>query len=161
MDPALRKRFSLPILVNARTEANFRGILPQNPWTPNCVNSQQTSLWGKLYDADPIRVPDRIENPIDAMKYLLQTLEAPSFKMQNIKLIEEKNNYLHYIYEVNIPSGPLKGTYIDDLDLYFDSEKRCFHIRSASRKGIRDAIHFDFKQMGANKKRIEAIRQAF
>lgn len=153
IEPALKDRCSLPILYNARTAVHFNGKLPPNPWTPNCVNSQQKSFWGALYNAEPIAVPREMENPVAEMKQLLA--------QQNCILTEEKENYLHYEYTVDIPSGPLKGTYTDDLDLYFDAAASCFHIRSASRTGFRDALHFDFKQMGANKKRIEAIRQAF
>lgn len=161
IDPSLKKRFFLPVLINARSEENFSGKLPPNPWTPNCVNSQQKSLWGKLYDVDPMIVPAEMENPIDFMKELMRTLKAPHFNAENVQLIEEKARYLRYEYKVVIPSGPLKGTYIDDLDLYFDPDANRFHIRSASRKGFRDALHFDFSQWGANKKRVEEIRGAF
>jgi uncharacterized protein (DUF1499 family) len=150
-DPALKQNYALPVLIHARDASHFAGRLPQNPWTPNCVNSQQKSFWGKLYDAEPIAVPPDVADPVAAMKRVLENMKAI--------LVEETENYLHYTFTVVIPSGPLKGTYIDDVDLYFKGDR--FDIRSASRKGFRDAVHLDFSQMGANKKRIEAIREKF
>lgn len=160
-NPDLKDKYSLPVLINARTERNFAGQLPPNPLSPNCVNSQQKNLWGKLYDANPISVPPGIEDPMLAMKALLQNTVRPNFNSANLRIVEERENYLHCEYTVVIPSGPLKGTYIDDLDLFYNVEGRYFDIRSASRTGFRDAIHLDFSQAGANKKRIEAIRDAF
>jgi uncharacterized protein (DUF1499 family) len=160
-NPVLKNKYMLPTLLYARTEENFQGKLPQNPWSPNCVNSQEKSSWGALYNADPIPVPEGMENPIERLKTLLATLNAPNFKAANAQLLEEKGNYLHYAYTVTIPSGPLKGTYIDDIDLCYNPEKRTIDIRSASRSGFRDALNFDFNLPGANKKRVDAIREAF
>lgn len=161
LNPALQDKYQIPSLINARTEENFSGKLPLSPWTPNCVNSQKKSLWGKLYDADPIVVSHSILDPINVLKGILATTNKPNFQAEKASLLEERNNYLHYTYTVEIPSGPLKGTYIDDVDIYYDAAKGCFEIRSASRVGFRDAVHFDFSRPGANKKRIEAIREAF
>lgn len=160
-DPTLEEKYRLPVLVNARTEENFAGLLPPNPLSPNCVNSQQKSFWGELYNADPIRVPIEIEDPMAAMKGLLQNTNRPGFNSANLRIVEERSNYLHCEYTVVIPSGPLQGVYIDDLDLFYNPEERYFDIRSASRTGFRDAVHLDFSEAGANKKRIEAIRAAF
>lgn len=160
-NPDLRLKYSLPVLRNAREEQNFLGRLPPNPLTPNCVNSQQKSRWGKLYNVDPIKIPAGTENPIALLKTVFQTAEEPSFHWKNASLVEEEGGYLHYTYTVEIPSGPLKGTYIDDIDVYYDPNQRHFDIRSASRKGFRDALNLDFSLPGANKKRVEAIRTAF
>lgn len=159
LHPSLEKKYSFPTFINARTVENFAGRLPPNPLTPNCVNSQQKNCWGDLYDVDPIVIPVGFPNPVAALKDLLQMAKMPNFDAARATLIEEKNNYLHYTYIVEIPSGPLQGTYIDDVDIYYDQSRRCFEIRSASRVGFRDAIHLDFQQPGANKKRVEAIRQ--
>lgn len=148
-------KYYLPVLVNARTKENFAGKLPPNPSSPNCVNSQQTNRWGKLYDAQPIQVASAVKDPMQLMQ---TTINADGTK---VKLVEKDQNYLHYTYTVIIPQGPLKGTYIDDVDMYYDAAKRHFDIRSASRVGFRDAVHADFTIPGANKKRIEAIREKF
>ncbi len=152
IDPLLNEKYSLPILFNARSEENFSGALPPNPLTPNCVNTQQKSCWGTLYDADPIPIPQDVDDPISALKQCLQS---------KAELVEERSHYLHYLYTVAIPTGPLKGTYIDDVDIYYNEKQSCFDVRSASRVGFRDAVHFDFTLPGANKKRIEAIRNTF
>jgi uncharacterized protein (DUF1499 family) len=155
IDPNLKAKYAFKRLINARTEENFLGKLPQNPLTPNCVNSQRKSLWGALYNAEPIQIPTGINNPLSHFQNVIRK------QFPKAELLEKKGNYLHYIFTVEIPSGPLKGIYIDDLDAYYDEENRYFDIRSASRVGIRDALHLDFNLPGANKKRIEAIRSFF
>lgn len=161
LTPELREKYSYSTMLNARTDLNFSGIFPPTALSPNCVNSQEKSWWGQLYNADPISIPEGMEDPLSAMKTLFETTDSPNFRSSAITLLEEKGNYLHYTYTVTIPTGPLKGTYIDDVDLYLNEEKQCFEIRSASRTGFRDAVHLDFSQPGANKKRIESIREAF
>lgn len=148
-------------IVNARTEENFAGRLPPSPWSPNCVNSQEKSWWGSLYNVDPIQVPPGTNDPVALMKQVLKSAHVDNFNADNMKLVEERSHYLHYEYTVVIPSGVLKGVYIDDVDLFYNEEKGYFDIRSASRKGYRDAVHLDFSEPGANKKRVEAIRAAF
>lgn len=151
----LRKKYS-------RKAENFAGKLPKNPFTPNCVNSQQKSFWGKLYNVDPISVPPSLVDPIGTMKALFQNTHRENFNSDNVKLFEEKGNYLHYTYTVVIPKGVLKGTYTDDVDLYYNAEKHIFDVRSASRKGFRDGLNLKIKTVpGANKKRVEAIRAEF
>lgn len=159
--PNLKEKYSFRVLVNARTEKNFSGTLPPNPLSPNCVNSQRKSIWGSLYNVDPIEVPESVNNPVAIMKQILENHDYDTYKHQNMKLTEEKGNYLHYEYTVKIPSGPLKGVYTDDVDIFYNEKERRFEIRSASRTGFRDATHLNRKVPGANKKRVEAIRELF
>ncbi len=161
LEPRLLEKYSLPAILNARTESNFAGRLPPSPYSPNCVNSQAKSCWGQLYNVEPIAIPAHIADPMAQMKALFQTADRPFFKAANAVLTEERENYLHYEYTVTIPSGPLKGVYIDDVDLFYDRDKQQFEIRSASRSGFRDAVHLDFSKPGANKNRVEAIRATF
>jgi len=161
VSPHLAEKYSLPVLHRARSADHFSGRLPQNPWTPNCVNSQQKSLWGSLYSADPIQIPAHVSDPVAVLKNTLETADKSFYKAANAVLTEETDRYLHYEYTVHIPSGPLKGTYIDDVDIFYDKDKRQFDIRSASRVGFRDLVSLDFSIPGANKKRIESIREAF
>lgn len=95
---------------------------------------------------------------MDTLKTLLQNINKPYFKSENLQLEEETDHYLHYTYTVVIPKGVLKGVYIDDLDIYYDEVNHVFHLRSASRTGFRDATHLNFKRPGANKNRLEALR---
>lgn len=159
--PGLSEKYDLPAILNARTEENFSGRLPPLPFSPNCVSTQQRSRWGKHYNAEPIAIPQGIQDPIKELKTLLQTANRQNYNSQNAVLTEERDGYLHYEYTVNIPTGALKGVYIDDIDIYYDAKKHHFDIRSASRKGFRDAVNLNFSLPGANKKRIEAIRDAF
>jgi uncharacterized protein (DUF1499 family) len=158
ISPFLTEKYSYPILINARTSENFSGKLPACPRTPNCVSSQEKSRWGSLYDISPLKVPSYMTDPISTLKTLLQDINRPYFSAQNLQLEQEEGNYLHYTYKVEISSGPLKGTYIDDLDLYYDQEKQLIHMRSASRTGFRDSTNLNFNRPGANKKRLEALK---
>lgn len=153
LQPSLKTKHSLETIVNARDGKNFAGKLPQNPWTPNCVNSQEKNFWGKLYDVEPIAIPSGLKDPMKHMKAAISKMDAI--------LTEESTNYLHYAFTVVIPKGPLKGTYIDDVDIFYNRAKSCFEIRSASRVGFRDAGNLNFSLPGANKKRVEAIHKAF
>ena len=160
-EPELATKYTYATQINVRSSDNFAGRLPPNPWTPNCVNSQQKSCWGELYNVTPIDVPPGLDSPLMKLKNLLATAAVPNFNHTNMTLVEEKGNYLHYTYTVEIPTGALKGTYIDDVDIYYNATQSLFDIRSASRVGFRDAVHFDLSLPGANKKRVEAIRQAW
>ena len=161
VDPNLSEKYSLPFLIHAREEENFAGVLPSVSIYPNCVSSQENSLWGELYQADPLQIPESMEDPIEELKALLSTVDRQFLKSENLTLVEERDHYLHYIYKVEIISGPLKGVYTDDVDIYYDEEHNCFDIRSASRVGLRDSINvFNFSSPGANKNRIEDLRSA-
>lgn len=63
------------------------------------------------------------------------------------EIIESNDHYLYAEY-----TTPLMG-YVDDVEFLLDAEHGVIHLRSASRLGYSD--------MGANRKRIEAIRKRF
>jgi len=150
----LKDKYKLTTIVNSRNLADMTsGKLPRNPLTMNCVNSQQKSCWGKLYDAEPISAK-KISEPVKKMKEML-------LKDKQYRLVEATSNYLHFTHRVEITSGLLKGVYIDDVDLSYDAQKEHFDIRSASRTGFRDSLDIDIRKPGANKKRIESIRSEF
>lgn len=142
----LIQNYSSSISVYSRSSENFSGKLPSCPRTPNCVNSQRKSDWGSLYDVAPLNIPNYVSNPMDTLKTLLQYINMPYFKSENLQLEEETDHYLHYTYTVVIPKGVFKGVYIDDLDIYYDEVNHVFHLRSASRTGFRDATHLNFKR---------------
>ncbi|SCA62564.1 hypothetical protein SCG7086_AB_00250 [Chlamydiales bacterium SCGC AG-110-P3] len=73
-------------------------------------------------------------------------------------LIEQQADYRHYTVMVDIPK---LGRFIDDIDVWYNPDKRALDIRSASRLGFRDATNLDFSLQGANKKRCEVLRKAF
>lgn len=65
--------------------------------------------------------------------------------MPRTELIREEPNYLY----VEFTTGLMR--YVDDVEFYNDGKS--IHVRSASRIGYSD--------LNANRKRVEAIRQAF
>jgi len=154
MNPKLKNKYHGEKIINYRDIKQMeKGLFPVNPWTPNCVNSQQKSLYGKLYNADPISVPTGVRNPLVSCKEIIKNLYPDT-----AKIVQEHGFYQRYEFTVDIPK---LGVFTDDVDIYLNPESNKLDIRSASRKGIRDALNIDFHQPGANKKRIEAIREAF
>ncbi len=116
------------------------GQLMSCPKTPNCVNSQATD---KKHFIQPIHF---IGTPQEAQNRLLQILKA--WKRTKTTVVLE--NYIRVEFTSRI------FRFIDDVEFYFPStktEKIIIHIRSASRIGISD--------LGANRKRIEQIRNKF
>lgn len=67
--------------------------------------------------------------------------------MKRTKLLEEKENYLHYVFTTLILR------FKDDVEFLFDEEDDLIHFRSQSRVG-----GFDW---GKNRKRMEKIRESF
>ena len=143
-------------LIYAATKDNLNGSLPQNPFSPNCVNSQQTSIWGKQYNADPFAIISElgVDGTLEKLHNVILNIldEKPS-------LVERDGRYFHYEMTVVIKNGILKGTYIDDLILCYNPIKNVIDVRSSSRKGFRDALNLDLTKPGKNKDRIESIRQ--
>jgi uncharacterized protein (DUF1499 family) len=82
------------------------------------------------------------------------TLEAAKTKLLAIigstsraQVITSENNYIHAEFT------SLIFRFVDDVEFYFEDPAPVIHIRSASRVGYSD--------LGANRKRIEKIRQQF
>jgi uncharacterized protein (DUF1499 family) len=114
------------------------GQLSPCPGSPNCVVSQGN--------------PDA-EHAIDPIAYsgdpasALARLEALITEMPRTAIIEKNDTYLYAEF-----TSKLMG-YVDDVEFYLDPANSVVHVRSASRLGESD--------LGVNRKRIEAIRDAF
>lgn len=114
------------------------GQLSPCPSSPNCVVSQGN--------------PDA-EHAIDPIAYsgeatsALAKLEAVITEMPRTAIIEKNDTYLYAEF-----TSKLMG-YVDDVEFYLDPAESVIQVRSASRLGQSD--------LGANRKRIEAIRAAF
>jgi uncharacterized protein (DUF1499 family) len=80
-------------------------------------------------------------DPQAALRKLKAVVEA----MPRTKVIDSKPDYLYAEF-----STPLMG-FVDDVEFYCDG--KTIHVRSASRLGYSD--------LGVNRKRVEAIREAF
>jgi len=107
------------------------------PESPNCVSSLAKD---KKHFIEPI--PYSGENAVTQHK-LLEILH--SFNRARVVRIEE--GYIHAEFVSSI------FRFVDDVEFYFDDEKKIIHIKSASRTG-----YFDF---GVNRRRMEKIRKLF
>ena len=110
------------------------GNLKAPPFSPNAVSSQAT---GGYHQIAPLACKGSQEQ---AMKALKQIVESTP----NARIVEVKPDYLYAEYE-----SALMG-FVDDVEFYFPLGANIIHVRSASRLGYSD--------LGANRKRIEAIR---
>ena len=111
------------------------GKLAPCPSTPNCVNSQATD---KEHLVEPLSFSG---DPRIAMQRLKAVVQA----MPRTAVIDSRGDYLYAEF-----STPLMG-FVDDVEFYCDG--KVVHVRSASRLGYSD--------LGVNRKRVEAIRNAF
>ncbi len=127
--------FSLNAL-SAGNNLSFMKLKPC-PGTPNCVSSQSLSAEHKI---EPIPFKTSGTDAIDRIK---STILA----MSNTRLIKEEGNYLHIEFKTQF----LK--YIDDVEIVVDETEKLIHIRSASRDGYWD--------LGANRRRVNKIREKF
>jgi uncharacterized protein (DUF1499 family) len=99
------------------------------PGTPNCINSQSSTESEKI---------EAFTGGNDTFQKLAKQIAADP----TATIISQTDNYLHATYQ-----SKLFG-FIDDLELYLNQEM--VEVRSASRTGKSD--------MGANRKRVEALR---
>ncbi len=112
------------------------GRLAACPDSPNCVSTQST-------DPRHAIAPIGFEgDPVEALRKLRVILVATP----GIELVTATDTYLHAV-----ATSPL-FRFRDDLEFVLDSDARVIHCRSASRVGYSD--------FGANRQRMEAIREA-
>lgn len=97
---------------------------------PNKPNCVSSFEDGEHY-IDPIETNLDIANVHDEV-----------MKLSNVKLVSKSNDYIHFTFSSSV------FNFVDDLELYKVDEK--LHIRGSSRVGHSD--------LGANKKRVEKIR---
>ena len=115
------------------------GKLKPCPESPNCVCSENQN--------------HRAEYQIDALRFSQsESSRAWAALLQAIRqsggdFIESSDTYVHATYSTRI------FRFVDDLEARLDTENSLIHLRSASRVGHSD--------LGANLKRIEAIRKAY
>ena len=107
------------------------------PQSPNCVCSQDESL---AHLIEPI--------PFSGSEETVQKKIAEILRQQRgCQIVKQEGNYLHAEFR------SLCFRFVDDVEFLIDSGQNRIHVRSASRVG-----HYD---LGANRKRIEAIRQLY
>jgi uncharacterized protein (DUF1499 family) len=110
------------------------GRLAACPGTPNCVNSETP---------DESIAPLEFEGP--AERAWQAAAEAVAGTGGHVVTADE--TYLHATYTSRV------FRFVDDLELRLDAEASVIHVRSASRIGYSD--------LGANRRRVERLREAF
>ena len=113
------------------------GQLKPCPGTPNCVSST-SKVTGEHVDAIDYRGTQQ-----QALRRLLQVITS----MPNGAVKTQTDNYVHAEF-----TSRLFG-FIDDVEFLFDSDGAQIHLRSASRIGRSD--------LGANRKRVDLMREGF
>lgn len=125
---------------NNRTPNNIgvnNGRLAPMPNKPNAVSSQ-TEIMDKR--VEPLKFIGDLENSRKLVIDIINTFK-------NIEIIKNEENYIYVIFSTE------KMKYKDDVEFYFDDDKKLIHFRSASRVGYSD--------MGVNRKRYEDIKKVY
>ena len=104
------------------------GRLSPCPESPNCVSS---------FESDE-------EHSIAALDATLAQIQRVVLALDEANIVEQSSDYMYVEF-----TSRLIG-YVDDVEFLYDSASNQTHVRSASRLGYSD--------LGANRKRIEAIR---
>ncbi len=113
------------------------GGLKACPDRPNCVNSQAT-------DAGHAIAPLAFRGDAAAAVKALAAIVAAT---PGATIVKAHENYLQATF-----ATPTMG-FVDDVEFHADAARNVIDVRSASRLGHSD--------LGANRKRVEALRHAF
>lgn len=112
--------------------------LPKCPDSPNCVSS--SPLEDEKHRIEPLKFKENLE----ATK---KTLQATIERTERTKIVSQEGNHWKCEFKTKLLG------FTDDVEFFFDEKEKVVHVRSASRIGYSD--------MGANRKRVEAIREAY
>lgn len=113
------------------------GRLGALPSSPNAVSSQAQDPERRV---EPLRFTG---DPRAAMARLRRVVED----MPRTEIVRAEERYLHATFTSRL------FRFVDDVELLLDPQARVIHVRSASRVGYSD--------LGANRRRVEALREAF
>lgn len=114
------------------------GRLSPCPDLPNCVCSQYPQ--DKAHMVDPLAFKGSMKDALAKVKRLMGSMERT-------ELVAEKDNYLRF------ECTSFLFRFVDDVEFLADPASNVLHIRSASRVGYSD--------LGANRARVEKIREAW
>jgi uncharacterized protein (DUF1499 family) len=113
------------------------GKLTPCPASPNCVSSQDSAAAHSVeplhFDGPPLQAMERLKLIVGGMK--------------RTKIVTGTGHYLH----AEFTSALFR--FVDDVEFVLDEQTGVIHVRSASRVGYSD--------LGVNRKRVEAIRDAW
>ena len=103
--------------------------------SPNGVSSQ-SNIEEKYVD------PIKYSGDLDLVKeYIKNNIQ----KIGNVKLIKEKNNYLHFVFTTEV------FHFKDDFELIIDEKEKLINIKSQSRVGYSD--------LGVNRERYKKFKK--
>ena len=105
------------------------------PSTPNCVSSETQS---KAKFIERFKTGDRPEESWDLLTRILE-------KTSNCRVISQDSGYIHAEFRTRLLR------FVDDVEFRLESETSEISVRSASRIGYSD--------LGANRRRLESIRE--
>lgn len=107
------------------------------PNTPNCVSSLET---GSSHYIEPLSYQGPLE---EAKQRLLDVINGfPRTQMHEITDTYIQATFTSFLFR-----------FTDDVEFHIDDTKKLIHMKSASRLG--------FSDLGANRRRCEAIRDRF
>jgi uncharacterized protein (DUF1499 family) len=113
------------------------GSLAPCPDSPNCASSQTDKPAARV---EPLPFHGSAQESQARLKSLIASLP-------NTRLVQESPGYLHFEFRTRI------CRFVDDVEFLLADDARVIHVRSASRLGYSD--------LGTNRRRIEAIRNAW
>lgn len=113
------------------------GKLAPCPRSPNCVSSQSVD---KEHFAAPLTYTGSAPQALAALKNII-------LGMKRTNIVEEHDAYIHAEFTSAL------WRFVDDVEFSIDDAAKVIHLRSASRLGTSD--------LGVNRKRVEAIRDAW
>jgi uncharacterized protein (DUF1499 family) len=113
------------------------GRLAACPDSPNCVSTQARDSRHRI---EPIMFEG-------SQQETMKRLKAAIGALPRMKTVTETRDYIH------AEATSLVFRFVDDVEFLVDPDAKVIHFRSASRVGHSD--------LGANRARMEQIRQAF
>jgi len=133
-------RFSIGLFSASRIATGLitsEGNYPQLSGCDNLLNCTSSTATTKRNHIEPFAYTSEPGDVIAKVASIITSQKGTSIQTQNA-------NYLHATYKTRLMG------YTDDLEILLEENNDHLHIRSASRIGRSD--------LGANRKRIEALR---
>ncbi|PAB59682.1 DUF1499 domain-containing protein [Anaeromicrobium sediminis] len=113
------------------------GRLAKLPYARKGVSTQTNNFEKQI---EPMKFKGSLEKSKERIKKIIN-------RYSNSKIIKEEKNYLHVVFESS------KMKFKDDVEFYFNEEKKIIDCRSVARVG-----YYDFK---VNRKRYAKIREEY
>lgn len=113
------------------------GKLAPCPKSPNCVSTQSPD---EKHRVEPIPYTTSREEARERMEKILGA-------MRRANIVRVETDYIYVEFRSRIFG------FVDDVEFWFDDERKVIHFRSASRIGYSD--------LGVNRKRMEQTRERF